>query len=171
MSRGLHVALWTSAATLATVALAWMHSWVGMGFLSVTGAWRVSPLRLLPDTPWRDGLLGPQAFGLVLAFVLALLLVRFRIAPPLLWVGSLAASVILALPYTLDLLVLWLTPAIPVRGETSSAILWSAPFLDPYIALLALLGYPLIVGLGCWLGSLWLARHAAAQHQESVAHA
>jgi hypothetical protein len=171
MSRSVGVALWTAAATLATVALAWTHSWTGLAFLSVTGAWRASPLRLLPEMPWRDGLLGPQAVNLALAFVLALLLVRFRIAPPLLWVGSLAASVILALPYTLDLLLLWLSPAVPVRGETVTELLYAPPFLDPYIALLALVGYPLIVGLGCWLGSLWLVRQATAQHHESVAHA
>jgi hypothetical protein len=169
MSRDLRVALWTAAAAIATVALAWTHSWSGILFLSATGAWRASVLRLLSDMPWRDGLLGPQAINLVLAFVVALLLVRFRIAPPLLWVGSLAASVILALPYAGAFLTLWRVPGSPY--ETSSEILYAPPFADPYIALLALLGYPLIVGLACWLGSLWLVRQTAAQHQESMAHA
>jgi hypothetical protein len=126
--------------------------------------------------PWatifRDALLWWQALGLAVVFLLALLAVRLWSAPPSLWLGALAVSMLLAASYVIRFIqIRWDFQAAfrPPRDYTH--LLYSWPFNDPYVTLFALVGYPLAVGLGCCLGSRWQHRHAPARHQKPVSHA
>jgi hypothetical protein len=156
-------ALWVCATTLATAAIAWFFSMSGGSLI-----WLLLGLQLPWLTPFRETLLLWQAVGLLAAFLLALLVVRLASAPPMLWLGALAAAALLAGPYVTGYLELRLAGADQYNIDR---LLYGRPFLDPLVVLVAVVGYPLVIGLGGWLGSRLLVRQAAAQRQESVSHA
>jgi hypothetical protein len=151
-----------------TVAIAWTFSFAGSAFMFIVGV-------PLPD--WlaagllRESLLRSQAIGLVVAWLLALLVVRLWSAPPQLWLGAVAASLILAAPYATHFLEYRSGNASSMWHEGRWWVLQAPPFLDPYAALLALVGYPLVVGLACWLGSRRRAGEVVAPPSEQALHA
>jgi hypothetical protein len=92
-------------------------------------------------------LLAWEAVALLVAFLLALLCLRRFGAPPQLWLGALAASLLLAGRQLADLALLARIGADFAYRD----VLYAEPFLDPFVTLFALLGLPLAVGLACLL--------------------
>ena len=136
--------------------------------------WRVSGSASGGGPPWltflRGTLLWWQALGLAVVFLLALLAVRYWSATPWLWLGALAANTYLAIGYLTSYIGLESSPQ-PGPEPDLAEVLRSTAFNDSYVTVFVLVGYPLAIGLGCWLGSRLLARQAGAQRQGSVSHA
>jgi hypothetical protein len=162
MADNTRTSLWVAAAAVVGGLIIWTFSFSGAEFASLmlsTSLW------LEPNQ--RGSLLAAEAAGLLVAFLLALLAVRRWSAPRQLCLGALAASVLLGGRYIEGAVVLSRIHA----PEGWHNLFYSQPFLDPFVALVALIGLPLVVGLACWLA---LRRHTArvtVPEADEAAHA
>jgi hypothetical protein len=157
--------LWVSASTVFVAFVAWLLSFYGGSSIYLVFG------RLVP---WGSIGLGTllwwQALGLAIVFLLALLAVRLWSAPPWLWLGALAASTLLAGRYFIGFLEVEAGRPFGPYADMEH-LLYSRPFHNPYVTLFALVGYPLAMGLGCFVGSRLLARQGGAHRSESMSHA
>ena len=144
MASTTRTALWIAGSTVATWAIAWLFSVRGALY-----AWGVLSVHY-PGVGSidRGTQLAWQAAGLLVAFLLALLVVRVWAAPPQLWIGALAAVLPGAADYLLRLLEVW-----RLQDGHFGEVFHGSVDGDPLVQLAAFLGYPLAVGLGCWLAS------------------
>lgn len=169
MSDAARASLWVSATAVFAPLVAWCLSFGGGIFIL-----QVSGSASGGGPPWltlfRGTLLWWQALGLAVVFLLALLAVRFLSATPWLWLGALAANTYLAIGYLTSYVGLESGPQ-PSPDPDFAEVLRSTAFNDSYVTVFVLVGYPLAIGLGCWLGARLLARRAGAQRQGSVSHA
>ncbi len=146
MADSTRASLWVAGTTVAGGAVIWAFSYAGFGFASAMLA-RPLPVWLSPVD--RGPLLAWEAVALLVAFLLALLCLRRFGAPPQLWLGALAASLLLAGRQLADLALLARIGADFAYRD----VLYAEPFLDPFVTLFALLGLPLAVGLACLLAA------------------
>jgi hypothetical protein len=156
MASGTRTSLWVAGTSVAGGIIIWAFSFAGFGFASAMLA-RPLPVWLSPID--RGPLLAWEAVALLVAFLLALLCLRRFGAPPQLWLGALAASLLLAGRQFADL-------AVFARIGADFAyrdVLYAHPFLDPFVALLALAGLPLAVGLACLLAPRGRSAEGAAE--------
>lgn len=152
MPRETRTALWVAVVAVVSGLIAWAFSFSGSMFATVVLS--------VPLPDWyagqRESLLAWEAVGLLVAFLLALLAVRRWSAPPHLWLGTLAASVLLAGSYVEG--IIEVSRSEVYLSGTMHNVLYATPFFDPYVALFALVGLPIVVGLACRLASRRMAQ-------------
>ena len=164
MADNTRTSLWVAGTAVVAGFLGWAFSFGGAVFATTLVS------ASLPGWLWpleRGSLLAWEAIALPIAFLLTLLCVRRFSAPPQLWLGALAASLLLAGKYLIGLAEL---SRLHVHGGMHD-VLYDQPFLDPVVALLALVGLPLVAGLGCWLASRRRAAQVAVPGANGVSHA
>lgn len=164
MADSTRTSLWLAGVAVVGGLIVWAFSWSGVAFA------RIALSIPLPDwlSPFeRGGLLAWEALGLLVAFLLVVLCVRRFGAPPQLWLGALATSLLLGGRYLTGFVELSRMHAIEGWHD-----LWYAfPFSDPLVALLALAGLPVVVGLACWLGRRRGEAPVAVPEADVAAHA
>jgi len=150
VSEARHAAIWVSAASVATALISFTLSIHGSAFIGLSTGFRGLAAY---DMGWVR-LVALQAFGAALAFVLGLVAVRYWHASRELWFGALITSVLLAARLVVDPVGLWLSSARTGDGFAASGIqelVHGFPFVSPWAAVMAVVGYPLAVGLACWV--------------------
>ncbi len=166
MADNTRTSLWIAGAAVVSGLIAWAFSFSGYVFAGTM--LQASLPGWLSPTLQRGSLLTWEGAGLLVAFLLALLCVRRWSAPSQLWLGALAASLLLAPRQLVGLAILARIHATP---EAWHDVLYADPFLDPFAALLALLGLPAVVALACWIASRRRAGEAAATEAAPATHA
>ena len=158
-------ALWVSGWAVVSGFIVWLFSFSGAAFLSFVVGLDL-PGWLAP--PFRAEQLRWAAIGLLVAFVIGLLVVRYLSAPSQVWLGALATSVLLGGRYLVGAISIWRLDPI---DDGWHDLLYSAPFHDPYVALLVLVCTPAVVALACWLAARWSAHSAQPSRPSETRHA